>query len=223
MNNCDICGKPCGEYTLCPDCFKLMQEGKVLKCKNCDHWYKDGDMCKCVLATDATPTANNDTQPQQPTSIQQEEAPPKKKELGCLGEGILMIVKLIIIAIVSLLFVFFVTGYAAMYEEIKDNPNRYGETSVITAMFKSPPTLSYKDVDDLTEATSIILLLKANDNYKEVVIELRIYDENNVIIKTTHLTQTDLTEGETYSLTYNLSLTELANASYSEASVYKYK
>ena len=90
-------------------------------------------------------------------------------------------------------------------------------------MFKDSPSIEYKNADDITEVNSIIILLTANDNYKEVIIELCIYDENDVIIKTTHLTQTDLTEGETYNLTYNLSLTELANASYSKVSVYKYK
>ena len=217
MNRCHTCGEPCGEYTLCPKCFKLMQEGKIFQCKNCGRWYNQDEICNCIKATNTTHPANI----QQPGTTKAET---ENKPLGCLGEGFLLIIKLFVISAIVIALSFFAIGYTAMYNELKDHPNRYGEkTSVFTTMFKSPPTVTYKDADDLTEATSVILLLKANDDYKEVVIELRIYDENDVIIKTTHLTQTDLTEGETYSLTYNLSLTELANASYSEASVYKYK
>ena len=222
MNNCEICGKACGEYTLCPDCFKLMQEGKVLKCKNCGHWYKEDEMCKCILAPGTTPPPVSSTSAPAPAPTT-ENAEIEKKQLGCLGEGLLLIVRLVVISVITIAAIVLVIMYASTSQELEDHPNRYGETSIFTAMFKTPPTITYKDADDLTEATNIILLLKANDDYKEVIIELRIYDANDVIIKTTHLTQTNLTEGETYSLTYNLSLTELVNASYSEASIYKYK
>ena len=35
---CDICGKPSGMYPLCNDCFRLRDEGKVIKDENTGKW-----------------------------------------------------------------------------------------------------------------------------------------------------------------------------------------
>lgn len=45
--NCKICGKKSGIYPLCPDCFKLRDEGKVVQCDNCKDWHYSNVTCKC--------------------------------------------------------------------------------------------------------------------------------------------------------------------------------
>lgn len=42
---CAICGKPSGMYPLCKDCFKLKDEGKVVKCEECGTWYLTDEGC----------------------------------------------------------------------------------------------------------------------------------------------------------------------------------
>ena len=44
---CDVCGKPSGMYPLCPECFKLRDEGKVIKCENCGKWHLSNQKCSC--------------------------------------------------------------------------------------------------------------------------------------------------------------------------------
>ena len=47
---CQICNKESGEYSLCPECFELMQKGEVKKCIKCNRWYKSGSVCNCIKA-----------------------------------------------------------------------------------------------------------------------------------------------------------------------------
>lgn len=42
---CDVCGKPSGMYPLCKDCFKLKDEGKVIKCEKCGKWHLTEKPC----------------------------------------------------------------------------------------------------------------------------------------------------------------------------------
>ena len=44
---CQICQNPSGMYPLCSYCFKLRDEGKVLKCSTCNVWYKVDENCAC--------------------------------------------------------------------------------------------------------------------------------------------------------------------------------
>lgn len=37
---CQICGAKSGYYPLCKNCFKLRDEGKITKCKDCGIWKK---------------------------------------------------------------------------------------------------------------------------------------------------------------------------------------
>ena len=46
--DCKICGKPSGMYPLCKDCFKLRDEGKVVKCETCGEWHRSESPCKCT-------------------------------------------------------------------------------------------------------------------------------------------------------------------------------
>ncbi len=50
--NCQICGKPSGFYPLCGECFKLRDDGKIIKCDKCNTWHFIGKPCKCK----STPT-----------------------------------------------------------------------------------------------------------------------------------------------------------------------
>ena len=48
---CDVCGKPSGMYPLCPQCFKLRDEGKVIKCENCGKWHLSDKKCECQITS----------------------------------------------------------------------------------------------------------------------------------------------------------------------------
>ena len=50
---CQICNKESGEYSLCPECFDLMQKGEVKQCVNCKNWYKVGSVCNCIKVVPA--------------------------------------------------------------------------------------------------------------------------------------------------------------------------
>ena len=43
---CDVCGKPSGMYPLCNACFKLRDEGKVIKCEECGKWHLIDKACE---------------------------------------------------------------------------------------------------------------------------------------------------------------------------------
>ena len=45
--SCKICGNKSGIYPLCPDCFKLRDEGKIAKCEECNEWHYTNEACKC--------------------------------------------------------------------------------------------------------------------------------------------------------------------------------
>lgn len=45
--SCKICGKGSGMYPLCSACFKLRDEGKVVKCEKCGEWHYSNKKCKC--------------------------------------------------------------------------------------------------------------------------------------------------------------------------------
>lgn len=44
---CEICGANSGMYPLCTKCFKLRDEGKVVKCEKCGAWHLINKPCKC--------------------------------------------------------------------------------------------------------------------------------------------------------------------------------
>ena len=46
---CDVCGSPSGMYPICRACFKLKDEGKVIKCSNCGKWHYGDRPCICDM------------------------------------------------------------------------------------------------------------------------------------------------------------------------------
>ena len=44
---CEICGANSGMYPLCTKCFKLRDEGKIVKCEKCGAWHLTDKPCKC--------------------------------------------------------------------------------------------------------------------------------------------------------------------------------
>lgn len=44
---CQVCGKPSGFYPLCPACFRLKDEGKIVKCAKCEKWHRVDEACDC--------------------------------------------------------------------------------------------------------------------------------------------------------------------------------
>lgn len=49
--SCKICGNKSGIYPLCPDCFRLRDQGKVTKCEECGDWHYTSESCKCKKKT----------------------------------------------------------------------------------------------------------------------------------------------------------------------------
>lgn len=49
MNNCKICGQPCGIYEICRECQKEVNEGKIQICNRCGNYYFAGLKCPCYL------------------------------------------------------------------------------------------------------------------------------------------------------------------------------
>ncbi|MBE6702144.1 MAG: hypothetical protein E7585_01875 [Ruminococcaceae bacterium] len=203
MGKCDICRKESGEYQLCPDCFQEMQQGKLDHCKNCGKWYRKGKICSCVKASPNNPATTVVAQSNTQTTYQEKEGPS-----GCL----IALIIIIAMAIVIGLGIMFATE---PWEDTDDD-----ETSAFTEMTKQKPTLT---ADQSSLGTAVDIQIKANDNYKEVIVELLLYDENDNIISQQYLTQTNLTKGNTYIVTYNLSLSELTKVDSYSYKVYKYK
>ena len=200
MRICDICKEPSGEYDLCPSCFQKMQNGELNKCYNCKRWYIKDSICECVKRTSPPP--------QQPT-------PTKEKEpSGCLATAI---ISFILIAIIVL--VIFLSS-----KPWENGSQEKTETSKITELTKQAPTVKFLDEqNNLADMIDVVILVTANDNYEEVIVKLTIYDKNETIIKETYLTQTNLTKGQTYRLTYTPSLSEIMNGKNVSCMLYKYK
>lgn len=51
---CEICGKQSGIYPLCPNCFKLRDEGKIIKDKKTNKWILNENPKKCLLCENTT-------------------------------------------------------------------------------------------------------------------------------------------------------------------------
>lgn len=58
---CAICGKPSGMYPLCKDCFKLKDEGKILKCEECGTWYLAKEGCPNCKPVETAPQKTDAT------------------------------------------------------------------------------------------------------------------------------------------------------------------
>lgn len=59
---CDVCGKPSGMYPLCRDCFKLRDEGKIVKDESLKKWVLVGDSEKVENSTSEQIEKLNNTQ-----------------------------------------------------------------------------------------------------------------------------------------------------------------
>ena len=46
---CHVCGKESTPYPLCPDCFKLRDEGLIIKCDKCNIWHLKWSACNCLV------------------------------------------------------------------------------------------------------------------------------------------------------------------------------
>ena len=207
---CDVCKRPSGEYTLCPDCFNLMQEGKVKKCNNCGKWYLSSNLCECVKG-------NAFYQNERPSHTALQEEPDYKfkavpKKSGC-APGCL-IVFLILVAIIAVIIAI---------PLIKEDKKADDETTVVTKVTKEAPVLDSEEPSDLSDLTTITILIEAKDDYDEVVVELCVYDDSNSIIAKKYLTETNLRKGNTYKVTYTMPLSEAWDADRYTYRVYNYE
>lgn len=200
MSKCDICGKESGEYTLCPECFQELQQGNLEKCNNCGRWYAKGKICSCVRTVEKQ---SNNIQP-----TPQYEEQEGNSRIGCFIASVIVI--LCVAALIGLVI-----------HVIKNSPEYgSGETSIITQVTKEKPTITAQQSN---LGTTINLQIKANDNYEEVIVQVLIYDENKNIISKQYLTQTNLTKGNTYIVSYNLTWSEITKGHSYTYELYKYK
>ena len=61
---CEICGKPSGMYPLCVSCFKLRDEGKIVKCEICGAWYLREKQCPVCTLEASKKAKHNETEPE---------------------------------------------------------------------------------------------------------------------------------------------------------------
>lgn len=57
---CHICSKESTPYPLCPDCFKLRDQGHVIKCEKCGIWHLKWSSCNCLIDTNHKTTSEPD-------------------------------------------------------------------------------------------------------------------------------------------------------------------
>ena len=56
---CDVCNSPSGMYPICRACFKLRDEGKVIKCEDCGKWHYSNKTCTCNPSYEFAKTISN--------------------------------------------------------------------------------------------------------------------------------------------------------------------
>lgn len=42
---CQVCGKECGQYVICSDCYELSKKGEIKKCIKCGEWHFTNRVC----------------------------------------------------------------------------------------------------------------------------------------------------------------------------------
>lgn len=46
---CQVCGKECGQYVICSDCYEISKKGEIKKCIKCGEWHFTNKSCnKCA-------------------------------------------------------------------------------------------------------------------------------------------------------------------------------
>ena len=209
MKKCDVCKEPSGEYSLCPNCFQLMQEGKVKKCNNCGKWYMPPALCECVKASDSFTTfeISQAKETEEPDYKPQGTSEEKKGGLpGCLT---FLIIVMIIAAIIAIPFVI---------EDRKADD----KTSAITKVTKTAPTLKCEQGEGL-EAYKIIAEIEAKDDYDKVTVEIIVYRYDGVVMKKEYLTAVNVKKGERRQVSLTLTASELSNADNFQARIYDYE
>ena len=108
---CQICNKESGEYSLCPECFELMQKGEIKQCANCKGWYKVGSVCKCIKNLNKTKSSQN-----KPLPLENDYS---KKTI----KGFLIALAIIATVVVAFLIIKYLTGW------VEPSPGTGGCTS----------------------------------------------------------------------------------------------
>lgn len=217
-NYCQVCGKPCGEYVLCQECFEEMQRGNLDKCKNCGNWYRIGEVCQCFKVHENERTNVNEVDYEDCEPALNDEEEPVEERRGCAGPIILFFV-LAMICIIPILL----ATKPWKDDEKTSSPHSDSNTGVITQMTKNPPDVSFKDSQSFTDLKNVCILVEANDDYKEVQVELCLYDKNGTVIVKKTLTETNLKKGNTYELTYNMSWSEALKCERGSCKLISYK
>ena len=104
QNKCVVCGQAAPDgYSMCPECFQSLQDGKLSKCNNCGKWYRTSEMCECVKIFDSTDNSKDNTFDEEKESKQEIPfASYKSSEPeGCSRKGCLAF--FVVLAIIALI------------------------------------------------------------------------------------------------------------------------
>ncbi len=218
-NYCQVCGKPCEGYVLCKDCFEEMQRGNLEKCKNCGRWYRIGDICQC-FKIDLEEKDN--TEESSPEACKNDESNEEESK-GCLSAFLVSF-----FCVIFLLILFSILASEPWEDNDKssssnNSPHSDNKTNIVTQITKDPPDVSFKDSQNITDLKNICILVEANDDYKEVIVEICLYDKNGTVIVKKTLTETNLKKGNTYELTYNMSWSEALKCEKGSCQLISYK
>ena len=138
---CQICNKESGEYSLCPECFELMQKGEVKQCVNCKNWYKVGSVCNCIKASttkEINEPASSATQVKEITAEAAPNTDCKTKKAKSFHPAIEKLITTLVIFIVILMVTSPLTipVITRIYDDRKDDAGQ--KTSFFTILSKNP-------------------------------------------------------------------------------------
>ena len=248
---CQICNKESGEYSLCPECFELMQRGEVKQCINCKSWYKIGSVCNCIKVT-PTEKENKSTTPNTPTEENEKIAEatndPAFNNLYLTGKvkycqncktwyktGTLCKCTKkdysknsawgCLIAILAIIGI--IISSVTIPQRLEEQGNTGEKTNIFTALFKDAPSVNTDyDFDFSTDGEHIFLgfdvVVNCKANYNEVVAKIEFKDQSGAIFKTSYITFEDCKEGNVYRKKYNLSAEEILLTNSVRCTLYKY-
>lgn len=217
--NCQICNKESGEYSLCPECFELMQSGEVKQCINCKRWYKVGKICECLKQNESS--RNEPVSDELPTTKENIEIDKKESVLHFFIQTIIktfLIVFIILIIPVGILFV---------DAHVKNTGPHGEETSWFTALTKEKPSIyaspSYDPNGDFSEFLGYEFGVNCKDDYKEVTIVIYYKDENYNLIKKDYITFENCKEGQRKEQLYTFTTHDILTIKHVDYELYKYK
>lgn len=191
---CQVCDQDSGDAVLCKECFDRMQNEEIKKCKNCGKWYDTKTFCSCII--------------QQTTTEPQKE---KQNNPGCIAAIIVLIIGAIILVCLA----------PSLFGSMSNNENN--NQNPITSIIKDQPTVKMQQSDNWLEMLEVQFEISCPADYNKVILEMTIYDKNDIVIVHEYLSGTNYKKGNTYRLTYTMSFQEALKADHVQYKISKYE